>query len=279
LSNCLSNSYMAYNIRKHLPEVIAASGSQKAVDILAHHLKQQDIGLRYEAIRALNKLRIKSDNLLFDKAGIVPRIKTEARDYMDMLMILYSQRHREPDPRTQKRLPGISRAREQLARAIENRLDASLERLFRLLGLKYPPVEMYNAYKGIRSQDREIRLSAMEFLDNVLEINLKNTLMPVIETGNILVEGATYSPGKDIPEEYEAYVSLLKSNDDYLKEKTLRLLSFMPDDRYIPHMAKLLNSPARGVRNMARFALERTGRFQISSPYRKKNPVRLPVRH
>ncbi|MBU2630026.1 MAG: hypothetical protein KKE61_15520, partial [Proteobacteria bacterium] len=272
LSSCLSNTYLPYNIRKHLPEVIAASGSQKAVDILAHHLKQQDLGLRYETIRALNKLRIKSNTLVFDKAGIVPRIKNEAGDYMDMLMILYSQKQLEP----LKKRPGISRARAQLTTALENRMDASLERLFRLLGLKYPPVEMYSAYKGIRSQDREMRLNAMEFLDNVLEINLKNTLMPIIETGSIRPEEMSYPPREEIPEEYESYVTLLQGHDDFLKEKTLYLLSFIEDERYIPHMAKLLNSPVRGVRNMARFALEKTGRFQISSRSRKKTPAHLP---
>ncbi|MBU0969619.1 MAG: hypothetical protein KKC20_03175, partial [Proteobacteria bacterium] len=148
LGHCLSNTYLAYNIRKHLPEVIAASESQKAVDILARHLRQQDLGLRYEVIRALNRLRIKSSTLLFDKAGVVLSIKNEAKDYMDMLMILYSQKQLEPDPVSIKNHPGISKAREQLIQALENRLDASLERLFRLLGLKYPPVEMYSAYQG-----------------------------------------------------------------------------------------------------------------------------------
>lgn len=276
LSSYLSNTYMPYNIRKHLPEVIAASRSQKAVDILSLHLRQQDLGLRYEAIRALNKLRIKSGNLLFDKAGIVPRIKNEARDYMDMLLILYSQKKMASGLRDRKEQPGIIKAREQLVKAIEIRLDASLERLFRLLGLKYPPVEMYHAYKGIRSQDREMQLSAMEFIDNVLEINLKNTIMPIIERGDL--KWQEYSPGEDIPEEYDAYVSLLQGNDDYLKEKTLYLLSFFPDDRYIPHIAKLLNSPVRGVRNMAHFALKKSGRFQISTRSRTKNPVKAAER-
>ena len=278
LSNCLSNTYMSYNIRKHIPEVIAASLSQKAVDILSSHLKQEDLGLRYEVIRALNKLRINSATLLFDKAGIVTRIKKEARDYMDMLKILYSQKQLESGLKPLKNHPGISKARQQLVKALEIRLDASLERLFRLLGLKYPPVEMYNVYKGIRSQDREIRLGAMEFLDNVLEINLKNLLMPIIESGNILMEGEGYPMGEDNPEEYESYIALLESHDDYLKEKILYLLSFFSDVRYIPHIAKLLNSPVRGVRDMARFALEKSGQFQISSRYRKKNPVHLSAR-
>jgi len=158
----LANSYLPYNIRKHLPEVIASTGSQKAVDLLSNHLTQKDLGLRYEVIRALNKLRIQSGGgLLFSNIRIVPKIKNEARIYLDMLMILYGQKQIASDPEKRHNEPGISRARAQLVRGLEIRLDASLERLFRLLGLKYPPVEMYSAYKGIRSSDRDIRMNAM----------------------------------------------------------------------------------------------------------------------
>jgi len=264
LGDHLSNPYLPYNIRKRLPEVIASSGSQKAVDLLSRHLAQTDLGLRYEVIRALNKLRIRSGTLFFDHIRVVPRIRNEARNYMDMLLILYAQKRIESDTDNTETGADISRAREQLIRGLEVRLDASLERIFRLLGLKYPPVEMYSAYKGICSTDREIRMSAMEFLDNILDGRLKHVVMPVIETGGMGFERARESLEGEIPGEYDACVALLNSQDDFLKAKTLYLLSFMDDDRYIPHMAALLDSPARSVRDMARFALRKSGRFAFS---------------
>jgi len=269
LEACLSNNYLADNVRKHLPEVITASGSQKAVDILSRHLMQPNPGLRYEVIRAMNRLRIKSSHLLFDKAHIISKIKTEAEDYLDMLRILYAQKQIDSDTERQNRHSKIAKARQQLIRGLEIRLDASLERLFRLLGLKYPPTEMFKAYKGIRSEDLEIRMSAMEFLDNVLDINLKQVLMPVIETVGITSDHKPFSQTENIPDEYESYVSLLQSQDDFLKGKTLNLLSCLADDRYVPHMAALLNSSSRGVREMAKFALEKTGPFVFRSKKRK----------
>ena len=269
LEACLSNTYMADNVRKHLPEVIAASGSQKAVDILSRHLMQPDPGLRYEVIRAMNRLRIKSTALLFDKTHIISKIKNEADDYLSMLLILYAQKHIHSDPEKQNKNSSVEKARQQLIRGLEIRLDTSLERLFRLLGLKYPPMEMYHAYKGIKSEDHDIRMSAMEFLDNVLDINLKQILMPLIETGGIVSSGDPSPPLKNVPDEFESYVSLLQSQDDFLKGKTLNLLAYMADDRYIPHMAALLNNSSRGVREMARFALGKTGPFVFSSRKRK----------
>ncbi len=56
------------------------------------------------------------------------------------------------------------------------------------------------------------------------------------------------------------------------KTKTLNLLAHQPDDRYIPYVADLLNSPSRVVRNMARAALKKTGRFPGLLSGLKENP-------
>jgi len=96
--------------------------------------------------------------------------------------------------------------------------------------------------------------------------------MPIIETGVTASEGTRHSLKEEIPEEYESYVSLLNSQDDFLQTKTLYLLAFIADDRYIPHMAALLNSPSRVVRDMARFAIQKSGRFAIRSPKARPHP-------
>lgn len=261
LEAALSNIYLSYIIRKQLPEVIAAFNNQKAVDILCRHLMESDIGMRYEVIRALNRLRIKSGSLLFDKKQVMNKIKTEADDYMEMLFILYGQKAIGSDGDDAARNRTL--AREQLIRALEIRLDESLERIFRLLGLSYPPVEMYNAYKGIKSPDTQTRINAMEFLDNVLEINIKQVIIPVIETGFAPRQDLPANKKDvDIPGEFESYVAMLRGEDDVLKEKTLNLLMHQPDDRFLPFMAQLMGSPSRAIRDMAARAIERTGHFR-----------------
>ena len=267
LNQALNNTYIGYNIRKHIPGLIAAAGIQKSVDLLLRHLEQPDLGLRFEIIKALNRLRITSEQLLFDKKGIVKGIKKEAQDYRDMLMILYAQkRSRQTTSGIYRHLknPELEKAGQQLVSALEIRLDASLERLFRLLGLNYPPVEIFDIYKSLRSQDMDIRLNSMEFLDNLLDINLKNIILPVIETGIITPDSSTLGQGSNIPDEYSAFVSLLNGQDDLLREKTLYLLSFFPDEHYIPHVAGLLNSPNSGVRHMARSVLQEMGFFKAN---------------
>ena len=121
---------------------------------------------------------------------------------------------------------------------------------------------MYNAYQGIKSRDVQTRVSAMEFLDNMLEINIKQIIIPVIETGFAPRQDALVNnDDKEIPGEFESYVTMLKGEDDVLKEKTLNLLIYQPDDRFLPLMAELLGSPSRLVRSLAARAIEKTGHF------------------
>jgi len=55
------------------------------------------------------------------------------------------------------------------------------ERIFRLLGLIYPPEDIYRAFLGLNSSERDVRATAIEFLDNLLESGLKKRLLPVID--------------------------------------------------------------------------------------------------
>jgi AAA family ATP:ADP antiporter len=56
-----------------------------------------------------------------------------------------------------------------------------MERIFRLLGLAYPPEDIYSAYLGIVSDRKAMRASAVEFLDNLLKSDLKKYLLPIVD--------------------------------------------------------------------------------------------------
>ena len=81
-----------------------------------------------------------------------------------------------------KRSNEIHAAKKLLVEALEARLDRKLKRIFRILGLKYPPNDIENAYSGIRSNDSELRINTVEFLDNLLDINLKKLIIPITES-------------------------------------------------------------------------------------------------
>jgi hypothetical protein len=66
-----------------------------------------------------------------------------------------------------------------------DRLDAlrseTLESIFRLLGLQYDQRDLYDAYLGVTSSDPTLRDSATEFVDNLVDYDMRRMLMPLLD--------------------------------------------------------------------------------------------------
>ena len=75
-----------------------------------------------------------------------------------------------------------------LVRTLEDRLQATLERLFRLLGLRYPPRQIYAAYRAIERRSGEDFSAALDFLDNVLERDLKRVMLALLDEDAVLAQ-------------------------------------------------------------------------------------------
>src|SRR5437588_10295018 len=57
-----------------------------------------------------------------------------------------------------------------------------LERIFRLMKLLFPSLDLQNAYLGIQSSDPVTHANALEFLDNTLTAQLRARLVPLIDS-------------------------------------------------------------------------------------------------
>jgi hypothetical protein len=57
----------------------------------------------------------------------------------------------------------------------------ALERIFRLLGLRYDQRDIYDAYLGITSPDPALQDSAIEFVDNLVDYDTRRFLLPLLE--------------------------------------------------------------------------------------------------
>jgi AAA family ATP:ADP antiporter len=172
------------DIRLSLPKVIATMEIQKSVDVLIQNLAQEDLALRSEVIKALNRLRTSCPPLHFNEYKIASRILDEAEDYLKTLSRLQTEineRVKMHSLTLQARSP-IDESKQNLKRLLQQSLDDNLERIFRLLGLIYSPQDIYNAYLGIRRGATDLKVNAVEFLDNVLETNLKKLVIPVAES-------------------------------------------------------------------------------------------------
>lgn len=263
LAEHLENDRKDRQERQAIPKVFSLIGSQDSVNRLMKNLSQKDLHLRYEIIKALNKLRIKFQELKFDKQSIKTKILEEIELY-NRTLALWIRQNMELISGEASEPPNIDpgqrqKARKLLITALDEKLDNNLERIFRLLGLHYPPKDMYDAYLGIKSSNLHIRANSIEFLDNILEPKLKRILIPIVETtrADILIDKPSEISGLEIPSEFECIKSILQSHDNWLKTCTIYLVAKTHDKKTINIIPKLTDDPDPMVRETAKYCLEK----------------------
>ena len=153
----------------------------------------------------------------------------------------------------------VFEARKKLILLLEQRLDENLERIFKLLELKYPPDEIETVYKNIKSDKSDLRVNAIEFLDNLLEVNLKKVLIPIIET--LLTESITRETLKTlnvkISNQHECLKLLLTGKDLQLQKAVFDLIILLNDSKYIDLLEPFGVHPDQKIRSLALSTIDR----------------------
>jgi ATP/ADP translocase len=207
LSDVLLDETIGMRVRRQVPRVLKHIPDQRAVDALLSAVGHPDLTIRSAVLKALNHLRETAPNLDFDNQGVTEQITAEARHYYELNAALEPFREYPDSHRKAARL---------LALTIEERLRATLERLFRLLGLRYPPREIYSAYRAVSRNRHEEATAALEFLDNTLERNLKRILLPLLDAPEHILEHGRQLYGVEIPSAEDAIRELIHSRDLWL---------------------------------------------------------------
>jgi AAA family ATP:ADP antiporter len=242
LDNLVDQHALSVEVLRVVPSIVKRVDSQRSVDFLFELLDYGDLTVRQEALRGLNTLRNNFPHLRFDKKHIMRRILDEARLYQDTLSVLYVQLNKSLNNDEHDHKPNsasILDARKSLVELLEKRLDGNLERIFRLLGLKYPSDDIQTIYRGIQSSKPDLRLNSIEFLDNLLEPNLKKVLIPIVETTMLetISQEAIQNLNLKIPDDYSCFGMLLEGKDLRIKYAVLYLIGQLGERKYLPLLA------------------------------------------
>ncbi|MGB2715842.1 MAG: Npt1/Npt2 family nucleotide transporter [Vicinamibacterales bacterium] len=194
-------------VRRHIPATLALIPSQKSVDVLAAALAEGDGFLRYKVVAALERLRREASSLKFPRENIERFALSESRQYFNYLSLrhnLFGRRANQSPP-----------AGSLLELALDQKLDRTLDRIFRLLALVYPWKDIRAARWTLQHADGRARAGALEYLDNLLTGQVRKQIMPVIEEmpleekvrrGNVLL--------KTRPRDVEETLLQLINDDD-----------------------------------------------------------------
>jgi len=163
LGEHLSNRAEPLQIRKQIPQILFTIGTPAAAAALAENLVQGDAELRSKIISCLNKLSEDLGNLRLDRQVIESAMIAETMGHYRSYQILASK-NGEADEVTKQSM------------------SEELERIFRLMKLLFPSLDLQNAYLGIQSSDPVTHANALEFLDNTLTAQLRTRLVPLIDS-------------------------------------------------------------------------------------------------
>jgi AAA family ATP:ADP antiporter len=242
LRDHLADSSVAVEVRREIPPILVRIGTAEVPQILVSHLFETDTVLRFRVIAALNKLRQTHGPVAMDEQMLESVLAAEIMGHYRSYQILGSMRDAlgTEDP---------------VGRALRDTLGQEVERIFRLLGLLYPQQDLYSAYFGIQSKDPVIHDNALEFLDNVLKPQLRNMLVPLLDSAVSIEERvklANQYVGREVQSREEAVAELIASDDPWLKScgayaiGTLGLKSLAQElDRCLEHHDPLLREAAR----------------------------------
>jgi ATP/ADP translocase/HEAT repeat protein len=206
LGDLLDDNTVPISIRRQIPRVLRLIPDQRNVDVLLKALIQPDLSIRMAVLKALNRLRETAPHLDYGAAFVTTQILSEARYYFELDAALESLRT-QTTPRPASAL---------LGRSIEDRLRQTIERLFRLLGLRYPPKEIYAAYLAVNRQRAGELSAALEFLDNLLDHDLKRVLLPLLDASGQLTGRGRELFRIQIREPESAIRELIRSDDPWL---------------------------------------------------------------
>ena len=157
-------------VRRHVPATLAALPGQASLTALVGALDDPDGFLRYKIIEAIATIR-RAQPALALPPGVVDRLVIqETSRYYNYLTLRFNIVQRDSDG-----------AQSLVVRALTDKLDRTLDRIYRLLGLIYPWQDIAAARYSRERGDAHARARGIEYLDNLMTGVLRRRVMPIID--------------------------------------------------------------------------------------------------
>ena len=207
LAAAMGDPAVPLDTRREIPSVLVRIGTAQAEQVLVEGLLQADGTLRHRVIASLNKLKVLHPDVRVDNAVIELLLAAEiAGHYRSYQVLGPLQARLKPD--------------DPVLEAMRHAMEQELERIFRLMALAFPPTGLHDAYVGVRSANPIVRANALEFLDATLRPELRQVLVPLLDshvTTEERVALANRIVGAPLETPEQAVETMLSSEDVWLR--------------------------------------------------------------
>ncbi|MFY9561217.1 MAG: Npt1/Npt2 family nucleotide transporter [Terriglobales bacterium] len=251
LRDHLGDSSVAIEARREIPAILVKVGTPAAAHVLMENLLESDTTLRFRTISALNKL-----------CRLHPEIETDIQTLETVLAAEILGHYRSYQ--ILDKLGAAGDSQDPVARALTESIQQELERIFRLLGLLYPHLDLHAAYLGLQSKSISVHDNALEFLDNVLKSQLREMLVPLLD-GKITVGQRAHIANRLVRAKIEnrdhAVAALVTSDDPWLRSCGAYAIGTFGLKSLEGELNRCLNDSDPLLRETARAAKQRLEQF------------------
>jgi hypothetical protein len=207
------------HLRVHLPRTLSRFGTKRAAEYLLENLETESDGLvRYKSLRGLGRL-VADFNVRVDRARVE---RLASRNLVEHLRLLGLRTALDAPPAYDRAVdPRRAVATgELLVGLLEDKLNQSLERAFRLLKIAHPREDIHRVHVAALSNDKRARANAGEFLDTLLtrrDQELLRSLLRLVtddlEPSERVTRAASYLERPAPHTRHEALIALVEDPD------------------------------------------------------------------
>jgi AAA family ATP:ADP antiporter len=241
-------------VRRQLPGILARIGTQSGVHVLQESLLVDDPQLRYEIVVALNKLHRDRPELRLNAQLVETAMASEIAEHYSSYQML-------------AQVIGDSKSTDAQLAEMRAAMDLGLERIFRLLNLLYPQYDLHSAHVGVTSAVPVVRDNALELLDNILNVHVRNLLVPLLDEAVSIAErsriGRKYFGGV-VANRLDITLALVRSDNPWLKACGAYAIGFLELYNYAAELQTCLMSPDPTVREAGVEAYKKLGTAHIA---------------
>jgi AAA family ATP:ADP antiporter len=236
LADLLGDGSVPVSWRGQIPRVLRLIPDQRSVDVLVRHLTGEEPVVRQAVLRALNYLRERAPGLDYAGAAVAGLIRDEVRSAAELAACVAPF-----DGRGDSGKMGT-----MLAATLHSRREEALERIFRLLGLRYSQPEIHRVYRALQRKLGDDRAAALDYLDSVLDREDKRAVMALLERDQ------ASAPAKDAE---SAIVHILGLGDPWLKSCAIAAAAELRLVSVEPHIRRVAEGSDADSAGVARWAL------------------------
>jgi AAA family ATP:ADP antiporter len=167
LADYLSDDGENIQVRKEVAVILGRIGNQDSADYLLGGLADDKGEIDTELIDALDRIRSERPGIFFSKEIIKKKVRKEIRGYYRQFIEFAEAESRGDESHRCEKM--------------SKKLSRSIMNIFKLLGLIYPHEDIVKAYQNIQAGTKDSVAYAVELLDNTLEKEIRDTILPMVE--------------------------------------------------------------------------------------------------